>query len=478
MTFLYSLSDFFHICLCMAAMICAGIQAGAFVYMLLRSTDKSPKLICADIFQVAMLFQSLAVLVLLAQARMDISLLLPLGKEYVLLRYFVFSLVSVSCLLCAFTSKKCFELLCIPLCAIILPIFDFLPDSVLTVWLCAELGFMAFRALIIIKRCRDDIKNSLSKDSVKTAVDELHSGILFCKRNGKILLINTRMQRLMIALYGEIFRDGKRFWNKLSTGEVLNGCAATRLEDKTVFILPDDKVWLFTKCYIYVSGTRYVQVSAADVTEQWNLTQRLSGLRNQLQKRGAELEEMIENIRQLCREEEMLKVKSRFHDVLGQRLALLFRSFREGHEPDEKLLFDFSNGLPDELYGSRAAITAEDRLKTLVTLMDEIGVTLTVKGNLPQSESLALLFADIITEATTNSVRHGMASQIYVELGRNDVGVSLCVTDNGIPPKGPIVEGGGLKSIRSKVQLFDGHMAASAEPNFKLFVSIPGGETA
>ena len=477
MTFLYSLSDFSHICLCMAAMICTAVQAGAFVYMLLRSNDKSPKRICADVFQVAMLFQSLAVLVLLAQARMDISLLLPLGKEYIALRYVVFAFASVSCLLCVFTSKNAAGLLCIPACAVILPVLTFLSDSVMTAWLCVSLGFMTVRALIIIKRCRSDIKSDLSKDSVKTAVDELHSGILFCKRNGKILLINTRMQRLMIALYGEIFRNGKEFWKKLHTGEVSNGCAATRLDDKTVFILPDGKVWLFTKCYIYVSGTRYVQVSAADVTEQWNLTQRLSGLNTQLQKRGAELKEMIENICQLCREEEMLKIRSRFHDVLGQRLALLFRSFREGLEPDEKLLLDFANGLPDELYASRAVITAEDRLKTLVSLMKGIGVTLFVKGSLPKNESLALLFADIITEATTNSVRHGMASQIYVDL-KEDGGVTLCVTDNGIPPKGPIVEGGGLGSIRSKVQLFDGYMTASVEPNFKLFVSVPGGETA
>lgn len=477
MNFLSSLSDLSHICLCMAAMICAALQAGAFVYMVLRSTNKSLKRRWADVFQIAMLFQSLAVLVLLSEARMSISLLLPLGSEYAAFRYFSFAFVAASCVLCVFTSKKVYELLCIPVCAVTLPVFTFLPDTVLTAWLCVCLAAMTVRALVIIKKCRSNIKNSLSRDSVKTAVDELHSGILFCKRNGKILLINIRMQRLMIALYGEIFRDGKAFWKMLSSGKTSNDCAATQLDDKTVFILPDGKVWLFTKCYIYVYGNRYVQVSAADVTEQWNLTRRLSGLRTQLQRRGTELEEMIENIRQLGREEEMLKIRSRFHDVLGQRLALLFRSFREGLEPDEKLLCDFANGLPDELYGGKTVITAEERLKTLVSLMDGIGVSLIVKGRLPQNESISLLLVDIITEATTNSVRHAMASQIYVDLRQKEGLVSLCVTDNGIPPEGPITEGGGLGSIRSKVQLFDGQMTVRAEPNFALSISIPGGET-
>lgn len=462
-------------------MLCTAIQAGALVYMVLRSADRSLKRKLADLFQVALLFQSLVVLVVLAQTRMDITLLLPPAGEYTVLRYSAFALVVLSCVPYAFTSKKFFELLCLPLCAVDLPFFDSfdsLPKAVLIAWLCVFLVVLTARALTVIRISRRNIKSSLSRDSVKTAVDELHSGVLFCKRNGKILLINTRMQRLMIALYGEIFRDGKAFWKKLNEGETSNGCTATKLDDKTVFILPDGKVWLFTKCYIYVSGTRYVQVSAADVTEQWSLTRRLEKLRSQLQRREAELKDMIENIRQLCREEEMLKIRSRFHDVLGQRLALLFRSLREGAEPDEKLLYDFANGLPDELGSGEAVVTAEERLKTLVSLMAGIGVTLLVRGRLPKNDSLSWLFVDIITEATTNSVRHGLASKIYVDLEKTNGRLSLRVTDNGIPPKGEIVEGGGLGSIRSKVQLFDGEMSAFAKPDFTLFVSIPGGETA
>lgn len=478
MTYLYSLSDLFHICLCMAATVCTGLQAGAFVYLLLRSTEKSLKRISADVFQAAMFFQSLAVLVLLAQARLDISLLLPLGREYIAFRYFSFALAAASCVLYAFASKRFYELLCVPACAVTLPLFGFISDKASAAWLCVFLALMSARALTVIMKCRKDIKSNLSRDSVKTAVDELHSGVLFCRRNGKILLINTRMQKLMLALYGEVFRNGKEFWKKLSSGEASNGCAATRLKNKAAFILPNGKVWLFTKCYIYISGNRFVQVSAADVTEQWNLTQRLSGLNTQLQKRTAELEEMIENIRRFSREEEMLKIRSRFHDVLGQRLALLFRSLREGLEPDEKLLYDFANGLPQELHGEKTVITAEERLKTLVSLMEGIGVSLKVKGSLPKSEGLALLFVEIITEATTNSVRHGLASKIYVDLEKEDGRLSLRVTDNGIPPKGEVVEGGGLGSIRSKVQLFDGYMTAFANPDFTLFVSIPGGEKA
>lgn len=121
--------------------------------------------------------------------------------------------------------------------------------------------------------------------------------------------------------------------------------------------------------------------------------------------------------------------------------------------------------------------TAADRLETLCRLMQEIGVTLIIDGNLPAKESLAWLGMDIITEAVTNSVRHGLASEVYISLGQSGGNLSMRITDNGIPPKSEPVEGGGLSSIRRKVGLFDGSVRVETKPRFVLSVFIPGGET-
>ena len=325
--------------------------------------------------------------------------------------------------------------------------------------------------------CRRDIKNELSRDSVKLALDELHSGLLFCEPDGNILLVNGRMQRLMQVLCGEVYRDGKKFYERLLSGDVSDSCSSNVIDGKTVFILPDGKVWFFTRCDIYIKNRRYVQLSAADVTEQWMLTNELNAQRAMLQSRGLELKEMISEVRFLCREEEMLRIRSRFHDILGQRLALLFRSLREGEEPDEELIRRFAYNLPEELSGREAVTTAVDRLETLCRLMQEIGVTLIIDGNLPAKESLAWLGMDIITEAVTNSVRHGLASEVYISLGQSGGNFSMRITDNGIPPKSEPVEGGGLSSIRRKVGLFDGSVRVETKPRFVLSVFIPGGET-
>ena len=85
------------------------------------------------------------------------------------------------------------------------------------------------------------------------------------------------------------------------------------------------QVWLFVKAEISDKKHPYIQLSAADVTEQWKLTKQLQEQRSVLQKRGDELKEMIENVQELCREEETLRIKSHFHDILGQRLADVYK---------------------------------------------------------------------------------------------------------------------------------------------------------
>ena len=100
--------------------------------------------------------------------------------------------------------------------------------------------------------CRRDIKNELSRDSVKLALDELHSGLLFCEPDGNILLVNGRMQRLMQVLCGEVYRDGKKFYERLLSGDVSDSCSSNVIDGKTVFILPDGEGLVLHKMrYIY-----------------------------------------------------------------------------------------------------------------------------------------------------------------------------------------------------------------------------------
>ena len=349
MMFLYSLTEPARVLICMISVFCVGFQTAAFVYTVVRSTFRDRKRTAAYISQTAVTAQSLVMLIIVARAQLNAWMFLPAGSEYEVMRYGVFAAVAASCIAVACVSRVYDVLLCAVVSSVSLPYIDLLPYKAAAVIFCAAEFLLIARAVLLMRVCRRDIKNELSRDSVKLALDELHSGLLFCEPDGNILLVNGRMQRLMQVLCGEVYRNGKKFYERLLSGDVSDSCSSNVIDGKTVFILPDGKVWFFTRCDIYIKNRRYVQLSAADVTEQWMLTNELNAQRAMLQSRGLELKEMISEVRFLCREEELLRIRSRFHDILGQRLALLFRSLREGEEPDEELIRRFAYDLPEEL---------------------------------------------------------------------------------------------------------------------------------
>ena len=52
----------------------------------------------------------------------------------------------------------------------------------------------------------------------------------------------------------------------------------------------------------------------------------------------------------------------------------------------------------------------------------------------------------------------------------------MTVTNNGIKPTGPIIEGSGLSSLRKSVEAFGGEMELSWEGAFALILKLPGKE--
>ena len=81
---------------------------------------------------------------------------------------------------------------------------------------------------------------SISSLSIKDAVDSLHTGVLFCKPDGYIVLVNIQMQKLMTVLTGRIHRNSRNFYELLLLGNLLPGCQNTEHEGQIVCLLPDE----------------------------------------------------------------------------------------------------------------------------------------------------------------------------------------------------------------------------------------------
>lgn len=304
---------------------------------------------------------------------------------------------------------------------------------------------------LIVLRGRS-LRTSVSVMSIKEGMDALSSGLLFFAEDGHILLINHTMQELLREITGMQPSNGNHITAQLGSGvhEV------------------EGRVWIFTQTQLPIKKKRYTQLTAADVTQQWSLTQELREKKTQLEQRSEELRVAFDNLDTVCRAQESLWLRTRLHDVLGQRVTLLLRALREQQPPDA-WLSAFAGNLSDVMRGGRDTAAAAHRLQSLQELMGEIGVALDVTGGLPKDADAANLIADIIMECATNAVRHGFATTITAAIEPG----TLRVCNNGSLPEQAVVPGHGIRGMEEKLAAAGGRLNIQATTPFTVIATMP-----
>ena len=83
---------------------------------------------------------------------------------------------------------------------------------------------------------------------------------------------------------------------------------------------------------------------------------------------------------------------------------------------------------------------------------------------------------DELRECVTNAVRYAEASALYVDFSETEGDATVSVSNNGKQPDSKISEGGGLSTLRRRVECAGGTMAVQSIPQFKLTVTVPKGK--
>lgn len=472
----YFYPEWLRITVSMAAVSCMVLQAVSLIYGIYRHGFYRDRKCFQHILQAAILGESLFLISLIAQVQLNVieGFFVQAGGR--VFSYVIFCVITVASFAVFFYQKQPYALLSILFAGLTLPFMEPLTRSVFPVLYLAAILFYTLRAVHMFFLYRREIRMEISDISVKFALDMLHTGILFFERNGYVLLVNKQMQNLMISLTGLVWRNGEQFFAQICRGDYKNGCKKMDLNEKTVYSLPDQTVWFFKKTEIELGGRIYTQLSASDVTEQWNLVAELREQNRVLQMRNEDLKKTISNIWEICRQEEAMRMKSRLHDVLGQRIALLLRNLRENKEPDEKLLDYFAEELSLQLKEENTPDNMQQEIETLCRMMLEIGVTVHISGVFPSDKALSQLCMEIIMEAVTNAVRHGLAKEISVCMEQTKTAFLIRIANTGLLPEGKIFEGGGIQNMRQKLQKVGGTLCILTSQQFVLSVYIPEGE--
>lgn len=308
-------------------------------------------------------------------------------------------------------------------------------------------------------------KNTVTRASIKESMDNLPTGLCFAAPSGIVLLSNRRMNGLCLAITGEKLQNAEHFWQALCRKGSDEG-------GHPVLHLPDGIVWTFSRQTLGQREDTVVQFTAADTTQLHGLTDQLREQNQELAAMNARLRKYGASVDELTRSRERLETKARIHDQLGQAL-LATRHFLCQEEGDPAPVFDqWRRNI--SVLRLEAELPAEPPpLKRFLDAAQSAGICVDLEGALPARDPARQVILSAAAEALTNGVRHAAATRLRIQISRRPEVYVARFTNNGHPPQGEIAEGGGLGSLRRRVEQMGGTMTVASSPAFVLTISLP-----
>lgn len=293
-------------------------------------------------------------------------------------------------------------------------------------------------------------KEIITDFSIKKVTDECEVGILVLKGK-KVKLINNKMYEILNKL--NIKKDYVTNIIKQSIDQLdKNYCV--KVEDKYyVFVVNDNEIITF------------------DITKEYELHQKLNDQNRKIKENNKQILLSIDNIEELEREKNLLKLKNKYHDILGQNLSILQQYLNRENISQEN--FEEIKFMIQKMF-----IDIEDtedtntNLENLIKIHKKNGTDIVINGKLPQNKEVAKVFFEIIREATTNAIRHAGSSKVFVNIKETLEETYMIITNNGKRSNEFITENQGIKDMRRKIEKLGGMFYISTLPEFSVNISI------
>ncbi len=181
--------------------------------------------------------------------------------------------------------------------------------------------------------------------------------------DGRVILVNEKMNRLVLELTGHTILNAKVTWEKLTS--FTNNSKAEKLEQSWLpkdpdngnesthqplfFRFSDSFVWRFELRFL---DSNTVQIEAAEITELYRLSEELYENTIRLQEMQKRQKSLLDNIVEVNLNKEILAAKMHIHDDLGHCLLATTKAVTENSLDDNadalreswnSTIHDFSN---------------------------------------------------------------------------------------------------------------------------------------
>ena len=322
--------------------------------------------------------------------------------------------------------------------------------SINSLFIIALLGIIYEIISLIYMYFRYYKKETITDFSIKKVIDECEFGILVLKGT-KAKLINNKMYEILDRL--NIKKDYVTNIIRQSINQL----------DKNYCVKVEDKY------YVFVINNN--EIITFDITEEYKLHQKLDEQNKKLKENNKKILLSIDNIEELEKEKNLLKLKNKYHDILGQNLSILQQYLNKekiSQENFEEIKFMIQKMFID----IEDTDDTNTNLENLIKIHKKNGTDIIIDGKLPQNKETAKVFFEIIREATTNAIRHAGSSKVFVNIKETLEETYMIITNDGRKPNEFITENQGIKDMRRKVKKLGGMFYISTVPEFSVNISI------
>ena len=329
------------------------------------------------------------------------------------------------------------------------------------------------------------MKKNTSAKMIKKAIDSYPGGICFSALDGRVILVNEKMNQLMLELTGHTILNAKVAWEELANfasngkAEKLTQSWLPKDPDKEsihqqlFFRFSDSSVWRFELRFL---ASNTVQIEAAEITELYRLSEELYENTIRLQDMQKRQKALLDSIVEVNLNKEILAAKMHIHDELGHCLLATTKAITEDRlaENADTLRKSWNSTIQDFSNISTVWTVPDSSLQPeLMQVAELIGCKVIFLGEQPKSrKALQLLYA-AIREALTNAVRHVNATELMVKIEQDEKSYHIEISDNGSVSVSSITEGNGLSALRQRLEQEGASLKVLCDNSVSLIIDIP-----
>ncbi|WP_026507131.1 sensor histidine kinase [Butyrivibrio sp. MC2013] len=321
------------------------------------------------------------------------------------------------------------------------------------------------------------LRDKLSQiNTIREVGDNLPLGVSFFDMKGRLMLSNRTAYDLLYEVCDHGFMTLDEF---ISSLRKLKGniAVADLISDRDDLLYRDQsgRVWSFKTGEIKTNGERrYIQLTAVDITGLYKNALKLRDQNRELEEMEEELRRITSNVASITREQEILNAKMKVHNRMGTCILLSSKYMKKEFEDNEKAeMLEFWEDTLSDMMGEATEDDEIDAVADIIRLGGELGLEIEITGPRLQDEDDREVLSAAIRECITNTVRHAGGKKIMIDI-RDENGYHVIeFRNNGNKPDEPVKEGGGLSSLRRKVEDIGGFMTIETGEEFVIIISLP-----